>query len=167
MKIKFAAAVILLFAASCRDRPDGSYVELSGRIFVFNYRVATATYVVTFSKLQPIPDGATMLTVFDNPAGGAVIEVRQKIWPKMEKIAVESPPVFCIVKDKPYAFKSALIGPDGARLQEISGAVISSLDQTVLPDRPLVVGPVYTPNPELKGNPSGKLPGREVVKCSK
>jgi hypothetical protein len=163
---KVIAAIIVLFAASCRDRPDDGYIELSGRIFVFNYRVATATYVVTFSKLQQIPDGATMLTVFDNPAGGAAVEVRQKIWPKMAKIAVQSPPVFCIVKDKPYAFNSALIGPDGTRLQEISGTVISSLDQTVLPDRPLVVGPFYTPNPELEGNPSGKLPGREVIKCN-
>ncbi len=162
---KVFAAVIVLLAASCRDRPDNDYVELTGRIFVFNYRVAVATYVVTYSKLQKIPDGATMLTVFDNPAGGAAVEVKQKIWPKMEKIAVESPPVFCIVKDKPYAFKSALIGPDGTRLQEISGTVVSSLDQTVLPDLPLVVGPFYTANPDLKRAPSGKLPAQVVVKC--
>ena len=29
----------------------------------------------------------------------------------------------------------------------------------MLPDRPLVVGPLYTPNPELVGHPDGKLPG--------
>ena len=35
----------------------------------------------------------------------------------------------------------------------------SSQDQSMLPDRPLVVGPLYTPNPELAGHPDGKLPG--------
>lgn len=155
----------LALLSGCRETATDKYLELTGRIFVFNYRVATATYVVTFSKSRPIPEGSTMRTVFDNPAGGAEIEVTQKVWPKMEKVAVESPPVFCIVKDKPYAFTASLLGPDGRSLQEISGTVISDLDQTVLPDRPLVIGPVYTPNPELKGNPSGKLPGKELVEC--
>lgn len=158
---------MLLALAGCRDQSSGFYVQLTGRIFVFNYRVATATYVVTYEKLQPVPDGAMMLTEFDDPAGGKMIEVTQKIWPKIDKIAVASPPVFCIVKDKPYTFKSTLFDPHGAQLQEISGTVISSLDQTVLPDRPLVVGPGYTPNPDLKGNPGGKLPGGEVIKCKK
>lgn len=155
----------LLIVSGCRENPGDNYLELTGRIFVFNYRVATATYVVTFSKARPIPDGAMMLTFFDNPAGGAAIEVKQKIWPKMEKVAVESPPVFCIVKEKPYAFRALLISPEGARLQEISGVVISNLDQSILPDRPLVVGPVYTPNPELKGNPGGKLKDGKGIKC--
>jgi hypothetical protein len=167
MKRVIAALLLVLMSASCRDQAGDQYLELTGRIFVFNYRVAIATYVVTFAKLRPVPDGATLLTVFDNPAGGGVIELTQKVWPKIDNIAVQSPPVFCIVKDKPYAFKSTLLGPDGTRLQEISGEVISSLDQTVLPDRPLVVGPYYTPNPELKGNPGGKLPGNELVKCIK
>jgi hypothetical protein len=155
----------LILVSGCRESPSDQYLELTGRIFIFNYRVATATYVVTFEKSRPIPEGSTVLTVFDDPAGGAAIEVKQKLWPKIEKVAVESPPVFCIVRDKPYTFKTSLLGPDGTSLQEISGTVISSLDQTILPDRPLVVGPVYTPNPELTGNPGGKLPGKEVVKC--
>jgi hypothetical protein len=158
------AAVGLLYA--CRERQPEQYLELTGRVFIFNYRVATATYVVTFSKERPIPDGATLLMQFENPSGGSAIEVRQKVWPNIEKVAVESPPVFCIVKDKPYSFKALLIGPDGMRLQEITGTIASSLNQTILPDRPLVVGPVYTPNPELKGNPTGKLPGKDVIKCS-
>jgi hypothetical protein len=163
---RFALAIgALLLVSGCRESPPEQYLELTGRIFVFNYRVATATYVVTFSKTRPIPDGATILTLFENPAGGANIEVTQKVWPKLEKVAVESPPVFCIVKDKPYSFSVSLLGPDGSSLQVISGAVVSNLDQTVLPDRPLVIGPAYTPNPELNENPSGKLPGKEIVKC--
>ena len=36
----------------------------------------------------------------------------------------------------------------------------------MLPDRPLVVGPVYTPNPELAGHPDGKLAGGRDVSLS-
>ena len=52
-------------------------------------------------------------------------------------------------------------------LQKIAGTVISSLDQTVLPDVPLVVGNAYTPNPEFQGRSDGKLPEKAAVKCNK
>ena len=160
------ALVLLFLMVGCRDTPEGAYVEITGKIFIFNYRVATATYVVTLGRLRPVPDGAVVQTTFDNPAGGESIVISNKVWPKLEKIAIESPPVFCIIKDKPYGFSIELKGPDGQVLQELTGSVTSSLDQTVLPDRPLVVGPVYTPNPELSGSPNGHLPGQEQIKCN-
>ena len=49
--------------------------------------------------------------------------------------------------------------------QTIDTTITSSLDQTILPDRPLVVGPVYTPNPDLAGHPDGKLPEGTGVAC--
>ena len=155
----------LLSAAGCREVPRDSYVELTGRLFVFNYRVATATYVITLGKLRPIPDGAMVEIGFDNPQGGAPLIVTEKIWPKLEKIAIESPPVFCIVKDRPYKFSIVIKDAAGAQLQKLAGAVTSSLDQTVLPDVPLVVGNAYEPNPDLVGHPDGKNPEKAVVKC--
>jgi hypothetical protein len=156
----------LFVLAGCRENPADAYVEITGKIFIFNYRVATATYVVTLGKLRPIPEGTIVRTRFDNPAGGERIVVEQKVWPKLEKIAIESPPVFCIVKDQPYAFEIELLGIGGQLLQKLDGRVISSLDQTALPDRPLVVGPVYTPNPELAGRPNGKVPSGPPIRCT-
>jgi hypothetical protein len=167
MKKAVSVLLMLLFASACREIPPDAYVELTGRIFVFNYRVATATYVVTLGKLRPLPEGAVAETRFDDPRGGDAIIVRQKIWPKLEKIAIESPPVFCIVKDRAYAFSIVLMSADGAKLQRVDGAVVSSLDQTVLPDVPLVVGNAYEPNPELKGRPDGKFPEKAAVNCPK
>jgi hypothetical protein len=156
---------LMLVIGGCREEPKGDYVNLTGKLFIFNYRIAEATYVVTLGKLRSLPEGAMVYTEFDNPAGGAPIKVEQKVWPKLEKIAIESPPLTCVVKDRTYAIKIALKDASGVLLQEISTTLRSTLDQTVLPDRPLVVGPVYTANPELKGHPDGKLPDLVKANC--
>jgi hypothetical protein len=163
--IRLVMLSLLLLAGACRETGTDEYLVLTGRIFVFNYRVATATYVVTFSKQKPVPDGSTVLALFDNPAGGEPLVVEQKVWPLLEKVAIESPPLSCVVKGKPYGFVVTLTGPDKSVLQTIESTLTSTLDQTVLPDRPLVVGPVYTPNPELAGNPGGKLPDAKKPPC--
>jgi hypothetical protein len=164
--IRILAALVLMSALSgCREIQEDQFVEISGRIFVFNYRVAIASYVVTLGRLRQLPDGASLRTAFDDPAGGAPIVVRQKVWPGLDKIAIESPPLFCIVKDKPYKFIIELETADGKVLQRLESEVVSNLDQSAMPDRPLVAGPAYDPNPELKGRADGKLPGQELVKC--
>ena len=102
---------------------------------------------------------------FENPAGGEPIIVRQKIWPMQDKTTIESTPLRCVVKDKPYAVTIEIAGPDGSVLQTIKTTMTSSEDQKILPDRPLVVGPVYTPNPELVGRPGGKLDVTNEAGC--
>ena len=102
---------------------------------------------------------------FENPAGGEPIVVRQKIWPSVEKTTIESPPLRCVVKDKPYSVSIDIEGPDGAIMQTIKTMMTSSLDQKLLPDRPLVIGPAYEPNPELAGRPSGKLDVTNEAGC--
>ena len=149
-----------LAAASCRDTGgEGEYYRLDGKLFVFNYRVATATYLVNLAPVKPPPEGETAVISFEDPAGGAPIVVRQKIWPKLARTTIESPPLRCVVKDRPYAVSIRIEGADGTVKQTIETTMASSEDQDVLPDRPLVVGPLYTPNPELAGHPDGKLPG--------
>ncbi len=153
-------AAALTAGSSCRDTgADGSAFEVTGKLFVFNYRVATATYMVTLGPLRPMREGQIAVATFEDPAGGAPIVVLQRIWPKLGKVTIESPPLRCVVKDKPYAVTIAIEGEGGEVVQKIDTTVVSNLDQTVLPDRPLVVGPVYTPNPELAGRADGKLKG--------
>jgi hypothetical protein len=158
-------AAVLLSANGCRESGTEDYLVLTGKVFIFNYRVATATYVVTFSKARPIPDGSAVLAVFENPAGGDDLRVEQKVWPKAEKVTLESPPLACVAKGKPYRISVSLFGPDKKLLQKSDSTLTSTLDQSVLPDRPLVVGPVYTPNPDLIGHPDGKLPGLAKTPC--
>jgi hypothetical protein len=168
-RARFIAAPLLfamLALGACRDTGgEGEYFEIAGKLFVFNYRVATATYLVNLKPLQPVGEGETAVATFENPAGGEPIVVRQKIWPKLEKTTIESPPLRCIVKDKPYAVSIDIEGPDGAVMQTMKTTLVSSEDQKLLPDRPLVVGPAYTPNPDLTGRPDGKLHVTNEADC--
>jgi len=163
MKASTRPAVVLLMAAlavsGCRDEQGSGEFALDGKLFVFNYRVATATYLVNIVPRGAAREGDTAVASFEDPAGGPPIIVRQKIWPKLARTTIESPPVSCIAKDKPYAVTIRIEDADGKERQRIETTMTSDVDQDVLPDRPLVVGPVYTPNPELAGHSDGKLLG--------
>ncbi|HWK64763.1 MAG TPA: hypothetical protein VNS34_07465 [Rhizobiaceae bacterium] len=158
---RLARTVALLLAlAACRETGgENELFEISGKLFVFNYRMAEATYLVTLKPLQPMRDGQTAVATFEDPVDGGAIVVRQKIWPSLDKVTIESPPLSCVAKGKPYSVSIAIEGGDGATLQTLKTTITSSEDQSRLPDAPLVVGPAYTPNPELAGNPAGKRPG--------
>ncbi len=165
--MRSAGALIVagLSLAGCKDDSRSGYVELAGRMFVFNPRVATATYVVSLNILKPLPNGARIEAVFDNPAGGTRIRVAEVVRTVAGKVAVESPTLLCIKKGKRYAFDVTLFDANGATLQTVSSSIESSLDQSIMPDAPLVVGPGYEPNPELQGNAGGRLPGGPKHTC--
>lgn len=145
--------------SSCRESGGaGEYFAVSGKLFVFNYRLAIATYLVTLKPLRPMDGAQTVVGSFEDPQGGAPVVVRQKVWPKLDKVTLESPPLLCVRKGRPYAVTIRVEDAAGAVAQTIETTLTSSEDQSILPDKPLVVGPVYTPNPQLAGHPDGKTP---------
>lgn len=144
-----AAGFAILLLACCQRETEGKLVELSGRLFVFNYRVATATYLVTLKKLRPLPEGSIVAAEFENPKGGNALTAREKIFSIDEKIVIQSPHQQCVRKDHPYTVKIHILSASGEVLQEIETSITSDVDQSVLPARPLVIGPGYTPNPEV------------------
>ena len=151
---------------ACRDEGgNGEYFAISGKLFEFNYRLAIATYVVTLNPMQPMDGRQVAVVSFENPAGGEPLVVRQKIWPKMSHITLTSPALTCVVKDKPYAVSISIEGADGSVVQKLDTTIVSSLDQSILPDRALVVGPVYELNKDLAGHPDGRLPDQAKADC--
>ncbi len=166
---RFAASLFfagLLALGACRESGgEGEYFQTAGKIVVFNHRVARATFLVNLKPLKPVGEGQTAVATFENPAGGEPIVVRQKIWPRQQMTTIETPGLRCIVKDKPYQVSINIEGPDGTVMQTIKTKMISSEDQSLLPDAPLVVGPFYDPNPELAGRPSGKLDRTNEAGC--
>ena len=168
-KRRLALAGLLLAAAAlgaCRDEGGaGEYFAISGRLFEFNYRLARATYIVTLNPLKPMDGSQTAVGTFENPAGGDPITVRQKIWPRLSHVTIESPPLTCVIKDKPYQVTIDIEDANGAVVQTLDTTITSSLDQSVLPDRPLVTGPVYELNEALAGHPDGRLPDQPKPDC--
>ncbi|KQW32251.1 hypothetical protein ASE36_01385 [Rhizobium sp. Root274] len=148
-RLSLAACAVLAVLPACQREDANEPLKVSGKVFIFNYRVAQATYVVTLARNGPLPDESFVVTQFENPAGGAPIETRTKIFPFWEKVALESPPVHCIVKGKPYAISIRVVDKQDKLLQAIDTTLTSTLDQTIMPSKPLVVGPIYTPNPEV------------------
>ncbi len=150
-----AGIIVVLFLAGCQRKDDEGPTQLTGRLFVFNYRVASATYMITLKKIAPIPEGTTAIAEFENPAGGDPLVVNQKIYTFWDKITLESPDLRCVRKDRPYSVSIKLVDASDKTIQTIKTEVKSDLDQTVLPTKPLVVGPAYTANPDIfKGDGS-------------
>lgn len=165
-----AGAAVLSAAmalGACRDTGKGALYEISGRAFEFNYRLARATYVVTLNPLRPVGEGNVAVVDFENPAGGGPLVVEQKIWPKLPHVTLVSPPLTCVVKDKPYAVAIHIRDKDGTVLQELETTLVSNQDQSDLPDAPLVTGSRYVLNPALAGHPDGRLPDAPKPDCLK
>jgi hypothetical protein len=162
-----SALIAAVALGACRDTGKDQLFAISGKLFEFNYRLAIATYVITLKPLRPMVDGQVAVVSFQNPAGGDPLIVNQKIWPKLPHITLTSPPLTCVVKDKPYSVSIRIQDASGTLLQSIDTTMTSSEDQTMLPDRPLVTGPIYELNPELAGHPDGRLPGAAKPDCSK
>ena len=100
---------------ACRDEAGkGEYFAISGKLFEFNYRLAKATYIVTLNPLQPMDGSQVAVATFENPAGGEPLVIRQKIWPRLSHVTLESPPLTCVVKDKPYAVSINIEAADGS-----------------------------------------------------
>jgi hypothetical protein len=144
-----APLLALLTLTGCQRGDETEPLKLSGKLFIFNYRVSKATYNLAFDFQGKIPDGSYVEARFENPAGGEPLKVTQKIFPFWDKLALESPPLRCVVKDRPYKVAVQLFGPDQKPVQTIETTVISSLDQTILPKNSIVVGPAYDMNPKV------------------
>lgn len=156
------AAFSLLCACQRETGPDP--LQLTGKIFIFNYRLAYATYMITLTKKEQVPEGSTVMAEFEDPAGGAPLTLERKLFAKLDKVVLESPDITCVRKERPYAVTIRVKGPDGAVLQTIETTVVSDLDQDIMPAKALVEGPAYDKNPEVFRN--GKAPARfETARC--
>ncbi|HCL66867.1 MAG TPA: hypothetical protein DIC56_18935 [Rhizobium sp.] len=149
----------LIPLAACQR--DAEHLSVNGKVFIFNIRLARAYYVLTLNRLDGVPDGAVVTAEFENPAGGPPLVSTQKVFPKMTRIDLQSPSLECVVAGKPYAIKVTLRAPDGTAMQVLETTLSSTLDQTVMPEKPLVRGAAYDRNPEAYGA-DGKIRMRQA-----
>lgn len=162
-KLLLAAAALMLLSA-CQRETGPDPLQLTGKIFIFNYRLAYATYMITLTKKEPVPDGSIVTAEFENPAGGAPLTLERKLFARLDKVVLESPDITCVKKERPYAVTIRVKGPGGDVLQTIKTTVISNLDQDIMPAKALILGPAYDKNPDVFKD--GKTPERfETARC--
>ncbi|MGJ7037799.1 hypothetical protein J2Y63_001035 [Shinella sp. BE166] len=164
MKRFLLIALLPLILAACQRETGADPLKLTGKMFVFNYRLAYATYMITLDRIAPVPEGSVVKAEFENPAGGAPLTLERKLFANLKRVALESPDLSCVKKGKPYKVAISVVGPDGTTLQTLAAEVTSTLDQSALPAKALVVGPGYDKNPEVFKD--GKTPEHfEMATC--
>lgn len=139
-----------LIGAACVDQSQ--YLELAGGGFVFNYRNATATYGVILLPRRDPPAGAVIEASFENPAGGDPI-VLSRPARGGGRITFQTPPLSGVEKDRPYHVVVVLKSAVGEELLRLEKDYTSDLDQSVLPERPLAIGPGYQQNIDRSTEP--------------
>ncbi|MGQ7791666.1 hypothetical protein ACUN0C_04575 [Faunimonas sp. B44] len=144
---------VLLALVACSEDGDRPYLEVAGGGFVFNYRNAEASYGLVLKPLRPLPEGSTVEARFEDPAGGEPIVVRTSVVPGRDRIMLDSKPVRGIRKGQPYGVLLTLSDASGRELQRLERTYASRLDQAVLPEQPLAIGPGYQRNIDRSATP--------------
>ncbi len=144
-------AISLPFAlAGCTESGGPQpYLKITGGSFIFNYRLATAYAGVLIIAERDLPAGATIAVTFENPAGGPPFELSEEAAPGDSQFNFTIEPLTGIKANVDYHATVRLLGADGSEIERLERIYRSQIDQeTQMPEKPLTVGPGYTPNPE-------------------
>jgi len=149
------ALTAIAFLAACNKQP-GSYIDITGGGFIFNYRLAIAFAGLTVKTRSDLPPNSRIEVTMENPAGGSPIVMSQSP-AGGGQIEFTTDPLTGIVAKKEYLVSVRLVAADGTELQRIDKKFHSQLDQSILPPAPLTIGPGYTENPDLAPEPGKPL----------
>ncbi len=140
----------LALLAACSDEPgpEQPYLQFIGGGFIFNYRLAEAKYGFVAKVLREPPANTILQASFENPAGGPPLLVEKKARPGFFQYSFETPPLQGVKAERDYRVELSLLDPaDRHQLASYGKTFRSTLDQSVLPEQPLTVGPGYQRNP--------------------
>ncbi len=141
--LAFALASLL---SGCRDDASTAYVQFVGGGFIFNYRTANHYYGFVVRQKKPLPEGSRLEARFEVPGGGPEQVVEQPTRRGQLQYVFQTGDLDGIVKDHPYkAVLRILDGTTGAVIAKYETTFKTHVDQSTLPEGPLVVGPGYQP----------------------
>src|SRR5688572_4846359 len=140
MRRMIAWCLALLVLTGCEDasKPAASF---AGGGFMFNYRVGEAFYGVVIKTEKRLPPETIIQAEFQDPAGGAPIMVTENVRKEQRKYMLRTPALKGIKKDVPYKVVVKILDrPGGQEIGRIERAFKSDVDQSVMPDGPLIIG---------------------------
>lgn len=141
-------ALLPVFALlGCEDASKPP-LTMAGGGFIFNYRIAEVFYGVSLKPQRQIAVGAVLEGEFEDPAGGPNLIVREVLGAPQRIYALQTPALKGVKAGRPYRVEVRLI--EGGKITgRLERTITSELDQDMIPDAPLTIGPGYTPNPAL------------------
>jgi hypothetical protein len=145
--------IVLTFAlllAACGEDQNAPYLSFAGGGFVFNYRNAEAFYGFVARPLRTLPEGGVIEAQFEVPGTPEPAISREKVVPGKVQYSFQSPNLTGIEAKRDYKAVMRLIDAQGKEVARYERNFHTDVDQATLPNQPLVVGPGYQKNPELK-----------------
>lgn len=134
--------------ATRQDPAESPYLKILGGGFMFNYRVAEVYYGFSAAIMRPLPTGSIIEAAFQDPAGGPAHLVRQRVGTDSERYSLRSPPVRGVKAGTPYHVAIRVMDREETAVVWRHDMVFKSqLDDTIMPDEPMTVGPGYARNP--------------------
>lgn len=148
-----AVLLLILFSFGWATRNDPSqkpYLAVIGGGFIYNYREGEEFYDVVTEVKKPLAEGSIVEVEFENPAGGAPLVVSERVSAQTNRYAFHSPQIHGVVGGKPYKVVIRVYDREKTKLiWSTTRNFKSDLDDNVVPKKPVVIGPGYTPNPDL------------------
>jgi hypothetical protein len=135
--ILFLVLTVSLFG--CGDEavaPD--YLRIAGGGLNFNYRYSELRMVLVAKQVSPLPEGSTLVVLFDIPGSTARERVERPALTNKLTYKLESSPLFGVKKDQTLTATLLLIAPDGKELDRDEKRYVSDRDQEGLPTKPLI-----------------------------
>ena len=147
---RIAILFFALFLAGCSEDPNAPYLSFAGGGFVFNYRNAEAFYGFVAKPLRTLPEGGVIEAQFEVPGNPEPAIVQEKVVKGQIQYSFKSPLLTGIQAKHGYKAVLRLIDAQGKEIARYEQNFHTDVDQSTLPSQPLVVGPGYQQNPDLK-----------------
>jgi hypothetical protein len=130
--------------SGCKDDASTPYVEFVGGGFIFNYRTANHYYGFVVRQKKPLPEGSKLEARFEVPGRDLEQVVEQPMRRGQLQYVFQTGDLDGIVTDHPYKAELRILdGTTGAVIATYETTFNSAVDQSTLPEGPLVVGPGY------------------------
>jgi hypothetical protein len=141
------AVGLAVLLSGCEDDAAKPYLEFVGGGFIFNYRTANHYYGFVVRQKKPLPEGSRLEVQFEVPGGPAQIVVQPARSGQLQYV-FQTGDLDGIVKGHSYkASLRILDGTTGAEIAKYEKSFKTDVDQSALPEDPLVVGPGYQKPP--------------------
>ena len=160
-----AAAVgglAVFFHIAEQRRATTAKLAFAGGGFLYNYRIAETRYGLSMRIVHPVPVGSRLEVTFENPAGGDPFIVTRSLGPEISLIGVESPALPDVATGRDYAVVIRLRDRVTNEVTETHERRFrTNIEPSVMPKKPLTVGPGYHRNPDNPGaTPAGPAEGQ-------